>query len=228
MPSVVVTARQPRQKCFRLKCGDTRGERFVVAILRKRGKSTPGRSPRDAHGSHLVDAFPRIRTRERPSREPEGGCGLRPARILRSVGVLVRRVSLQKSISGVWPQISPRNAPQKRWQARVHGGLARSCPRISGGVFARRSVGSRVVAVIRCGIGRGLAWCDKRHAAVGTSLARRCAGRVPSAVTATGPHEGFLSMEDTSGRPSRAPSRGRGGIGLGALAGTRRRARRCA
>lgn len=31
---------------------------------------------------------------------------------------------LQKRTGGIWPQISSRNAPRKRWQARVNGGLA--------------------------------------------------------------------------------------------------------
>jgi len=83
------------------------------------------------------------------------------------------------------------------------------------GHLARRSVGSRVVA-------RNAAGPAKASHGVTSTMLRsvhlskeRCPGRVPSAVMATGPREGSLSMEDTSGRPSRASSRGRGGIGLG-------------
>lgn len=51
------------------------------SISRKRGKATSGRSPRVGHGSHLVDAL--LHGRGRRERW-EGGCGLRPARILHS------------------------------------------------------------------------------------------------------------------------------------------------
>jgi len=59
--------------------------------------------------------------------DKEEGRGLRPCEDQEPpVGLLARRVKLQKSVGDVWPRISSANALQKERQGRVNGGLARS------------------------------------------------------------------------------------------------------
>lgn len=78
--------------------------------------------------AELEDASP-ARTALSPAREVRSAkrrgsrpssCGDTKARS----GHARKSCDLQKRTGGIWPQISSRNAPRKRWQARVNGGLA--------------------------------------------------------------------------------------------------------
>jgi hypothetical protein len=85
-----------------------------------RGRANPRKREEPAPGSsrtgvaRLAACLPLPQGRQRGTSEKEGGCGLRPCEETRApVGLLVRRMQLQKSPSGAWPRITSGTELQK-------------------------------------------------------------------------------------------------------------------